>query len=74
MSNGKGDTPRPISVDNRTFENNWERTFGSKQKKLDKKIQDLQADIDKVRDILERHNNTGEYDASERSEADREEL
>lgn len=26
-SAGKGDTPRPLSVDQTTFENNWERTF-----------------------------------------------
>ena len=83
MSNGKGDTPRPLSVDSKTFEDNWERVFGSKQKKLNKKIQDLQADINKVRDMLDHYSglpstasydNKGEYDASERSEADREEL
>lgn len=28
--NGKGDTPRPISVDQETFERNWERVFGQK--------------------------------------------
>lgn len=28
MSNGKGDTPRPISVDQETFASNWERAFG----------------------------------------------
>lgn len=26
---GKGDTPRPIFVDRKTYETNWERTFGS---------------------------------------------
>lgn len=30
--NGKGDTPRPISVDQQTFVSNWERTFGKKDK------------------------------------------
>ena len=83
MSNGKGDTPRPMSVDSKTFEDNWERVFGSKQKKLEKKIQDLQADIDKVRDMLDHYSglpstasydNKGEYYASERSEVDREEF
>jgi len=28
--NGKGDKPRPISVDRDTFEKNWERAFGRK--------------------------------------------
>jgi hypothetical protein len=26
--NGKGDKPRPYSVDIETYKNNWERTFG----------------------------------------------
>lgn len=30
MSNGKGDTPRPLSVDIKTYKNNWERIFNSK--------------------------------------------
>jgi hypothetical protein len=28
---GKGDTPRPYSVDPKTFESNWEATFGKKK-------------------------------------------
>lgn len=58
MSNGKGDTPRPISVDNQTYENNWERTFGTKKKKFDEKVQALQADIDKLKQRLEEHDKT----------------
>ena len=30
--NGKGDTPRPISVSTEQFQSNWERTFGKKEK------------------------------------------
>jgi hypothetical protein len=29
MSNGKGDTPRPLSVDQQTFSSNWDRIFNS---------------------------------------------
>jgi hypothetical protein len=29
MSNGKGDTPRPLSVDHATFASNWDRIFKS---------------------------------------------
>jgi len=29
MSNGKGDTPRPFSVDQETFASNWERVFNN---------------------------------------------
>ena len=32
---GKGDAPRPISVDANTFADNWERTFGKKKKEVD---------------------------------------
>ena len=28
--NGKGDAPRPFSVDRQTFASNWERAFGGK--------------------------------------------
>lgn len=37
MSNGKGDTPRPYSVDQETFKSNWERAFGTKAPILEKK-------------------------------------
>ena len=32
MSNGKGSTPRPFSVDIKTYKNNWDNIFGSKEK------------------------------------------
>ena len=28
--NGKGDTPRPLSIDQETFAQNWDRIFGKK--------------------------------------------
>jgi hypothetical protein len=31
MSNGKGDTPRPISIDRQTYEDNWKRIFEKKE-------------------------------------------
>jgi hypothetical protein len=65
MSNGKGDTPRPISVNAKLFEDNWERTFGTKKKKFDQKVQELQADIDRVRDMLDHYSglpSTQSYD------------
>ena len=67
MSNGKGDTPRPISVSSSEFENNWERTFGTKKKKMEKRIQDLQDDINKVRDMLDNYSglpSTQSYDTT----------
>lgn len=32
MSGGKGSKPRPYSVDQKTFENNWDAIFGKKKK------------------------------------------
>jgi hypothetical protein len=31
---GKGDTPRPYSVDANTFANNWDAIFGKKKKEV----------------------------------------
>jgi hypothetical protein len=79
---GKGDKQRPISVSSRDYEDNWERTFGSKKRKMEQKIQELQADIDKVRDMLDHYSglpntasydNKGEYHASERDQDYRQE-
>lgn len=36
--NGKGDSPRPLSVDQETFSNNWERAFGKKDSIDDQKF------------------------------------
>ena len=36
--NGKGDSPRPLSVDQKTFSNNWERAFGKKDSIDDQKF------------------------------------
>ena len=30
---GKGSSPRPFSVDHKTFDSNWELAFGKKEKK-----------------------------------------
>lgn len=32
---GKGDGPRPITVERKKYEQNWERVFGSKKKETD---------------------------------------
>jgi hypothetical protein len=77
MSNGKGSNPRPISVSSREYEDNWERTFGSKKKKMEQKIQGLQEDINKLKDYVDyysglpntaSYDNKGEYYASERNQ------
>jgi hypothetical protein len=39
---GKGDSPRPLSVDQKTFASNWDAIFGKKKKteeeKFDEKV------------------------------------
>lgn len=35
MSNGKGDSPRPLSVDRDTFHNNWDRIFSTVESEHD---------------------------------------
>jgi hypothetical protein len=39
--NGKGDTPRPNSVDKKTFDKNWDTTFSNSKKKKPKKEKGL---------------------------------
>jgi hypothetical protein len=51
--NGKGDTPRPLSVNRDTFESNWERIFSRKRY------------VDELTEISQE---IGLYDAPERSE------
>ena len=42
---GKGDTPRPLSVDQKTFENNWDLIFNKgKQFPLESKKEKQEVD------------------------------
>jgi hypothetical protein len=47
---GKGDSPRPYSVDQKTFESNWEATFGKKQKQQETQPEDQLIDGDLPKD------------------------
>jgi hypothetical protein len=57
MSNGKGDTPRPLSVDTDTFKSNWERTFENTPEKAQARIsaslQEIKQEIDRLRDLVD---------------------
>ena len=37
---GKGSRPRPFSVDQKTFESNWDAIFGKKKKSDEEKFDD----------------------------------
>jgi hypothetical protein len=41
---GKGDTPRPFSVDAKTFESNWDAIFGKKKKVESQEEKDIDPD------------------------------
>lgn len=43
--NGKGDSPRPLSIDSQTFANNWERIFKSKQMKALEELTRIQEEL-----------------------------
>lgn len=57
MTNGKGDTPRPLSVDTETYKNNWEQTFGNTPQKaqlrISESLQEVQREINRLRDIVD---------------------
>ena len=57
MSNGKGDVPRPLSVDTETYKSNWERTFGNTPEKVQARItasmQEIQGEINRLKDIID---------------------
>jgi TolA-binding protein len=57
MSNGKGDTPRPLSVDTETYSSNWERTFGNtpekNRAKISASIQEIKQKIDELNEKVE---------------------
>jgi hypothetical protein len=50
---GKGSKPRPYSVEQKTFDNNWEATFGKRKKteetpdSIDTKTQDIPVESKK---------------------------
>ena len=58
MSNeaGKGDSPRPLSVDHQTFGSNWERTFSKAE--LDTCAYSGLPAVDKYKDNENEHTTT----------------
>jgi hypothetical protein len=57
MTNGKGDTPRPLSVDTETYKNNWEQTFENDSEKararISASLQEVKEEIDRLREIVD---------------------
>ena len=48
---GKGDSPRPLSVDQNTFASNWEATFGKKKKSEEEKFDEKVVMQDEYYDL-----------------------
>ena len=50
---GKGSSPRPIEVDNSTFDNNWERTF--KNKSIEDDLSEQLTSQNNMNEALQKH-------------------
>lgn len=59
MSNGKGDTPRPLSVDTETYKSNWERTFGNtpeaNRERISASLEQIREEIKLINEKIEQH-------------------
>ena len=53
---GKGSSPRPFSVDRKTYEDNWDRIFGKKEKLPVNDYQDILSTEECVLESLDRLN------------------
>ena len=64
MTNGKGDTPRPLSVDTETYKSNWEQTFGNTPEKnrarISASIQEIKQKIDELNEVVEQQKKLNE--------------
>ena len=50
IMSGKGSSPRPYSVDRKTFENNWDRIFSDRKQESEQQVLDQDQDKDKQTD------------------------
>ena len=59
MSNGKGDAPRPLSVDTDTFKSNWEQTFGNTPEaarvRISASMEEIREEIKLINEKIEQH-------------------
>jgi len=53
---GKGSSPRPFSIDRKTFDDNWDRIFGKKEKLPVNDYQDILSTEECVLESLDRLN------------------
>ena len=56
---GKGDRPRPYSVDQKTFESNWESIFGNKENKFSEFEDKITRYNSETQEVLSRDSSVG---------------
>jgi hypothetical protein len=56
---GKGDRPRPYSVDQKTFESNWESIFGNKENKFSEFEDKITRNNSETQEVLSRDSSVG---------------
>lgn len=64
MSNGKGDTPRPLGVPREVFEENWERVFGDRRRRLKEELQEARLGV--LKELAEEAQELGFYDCNKK--------
>lgn len=73
--NGKGNEPRPLSVDSKTFASNWDNVFAKQEKMCEysglPNTEVYNSDVDELTKISQE---IGLYDAPERSGVDTREF
>lgn len=67
--NGKGDTPRPLSISQDKFSDNWDRIFGKKEKMCEYSgLPNTEVYNSKADELTEFSQEIGLYDTPKRSE------
>ena len=56
---GKGDRPRPYSVDQKTFDSNWDAIFGKKENTLSEVDDKITRNNSETQEVLSRDSSVG---------------
>ena len=56
---GKGDRPRPYSVDQKTFDNNWDAIFGKKENKSPEYEDKITRNNSETQEVLSHSSSVG---------------
>ena len=56
---GKGDRPRPYSVDQKTFDSNWDAIFGKKENKFSEYEDKITRNNSETQEVLSHSSSVG---------------